>query len=59
MKKGFNFFYYSPTVYPLVLYQTAIWPVDWTQGRVIGWCEKNGGKAGSVSLGGRSGVTAL
>lgn len=37
-------------VYFSILYQEAIWPVDWTQGKVIGWCEKNGGLAGSLSL---------
>lgn len=49
---------YLLTVYPSVLYQTAIWPVDWTQGRVIGQCEKNGGGWVSV-FGERSGVMAL
>lgn len=50
--------FYQSTVYPSVLYQTAIWPVDWTQGHVIGWCEKNGGRWVSV-FGERSGVTGL
>lgn len=40
-----------PTVYPSVLYQTAIWPMDWTQGHVIGWCEKNGGRLGQCLWG--------
>lgn len=40
-----------PDVYPSVLYQTAIWPVDWTQGHLIGWCEKNGGRLGQCLWG--------
>lgn len=42
---------YLSTVYPSVLYQTAIWPADWTQGYVIGWCEKNGGWLGQCLWG--------
>lgn len=42
---------YLSTVYPLVFYQTAIWPVRWTQGRLIGWCEKNGGRLGQCLRG--------
>lgn len=42
---------YLSTVYPSILYQTAIWPVDWTQGHVIGWCEKNGGRQGQCLWG--------
>lgn len=44
---------YLPRAYPSMLYQTAIWPADWTRQHVIGWCEKESRPAGSVSWGGQ------
>ena len=40
-----------PLYIPPSLYQTAIWPVDWTQGQVIGRREKNGGRLGQCLWG--------